>query len=47
MLIVPQKGTCGGLGTEAERMDFGIGIGLKVAGISYAKGRRWEKDKYL
>lgn len=42
-----QKGTGGGLGIEAERMDFGIGIVLEVVGISYKKGRRWEKDKYL
>lgn len=42
-----QKGTCGGLGIEAERMDFGIGAGLEVVEISYIKGRRWEKDKYL
>lgn len=42
-----QKRTCGGLGIEAERMDFEIGIGLKVVGISYAKGKRWEMDRYL
>lgn len=42
---VSQKGSCGSLGIEAERMDCGIGIGLGIGRVSEAMEERRTKDK--
>ena len=40
-----QKGPCGSLGIEAERMDCGIGIGLGIGRVSESHGRKRDKGQ--
>lgn len=38
-----QKGSCGSLGIEAERMDCGIGIGLGIGRLSEAMEKEGQR----
>lgn len=40
-----QKGSCGSLGIEAERMDCEIGIGQGIGRVSESHGRKRDKGQ--